>query len=344
MALLNVFALLVVLGVAAANPYLRVVQAQSTSPKMSAALSSGFSYCPTSLAPKISLECVAPGAKYADIFVNDVKVRREWAAPFMITGDFNGNANPWTPPSGTVTLKCVTNTDQVVVTGVFTCSTQPAVPSNGSGGATATTKADAVAATPPPQSVGVDPKYCVLIPATTYINQKSDDWVLQPDGKSLTFRPDDPFAGALPPYTARLIYEFEVPVESHYAITMASRTIDFYEHNDIFITFEQAGGLSLLRVINGKITSRRDGITKPTKSYHNQPNRYTRVALSVDHTEHTFSTTNKLKPGIKYQIIAGARSTKFQFYGLILFPCYKEQCWIWGDWFQENYLRICHLP
>ena len=322
--------------------YLRVIEANSQNPRKSDPLADNFRFCPTEFNDMISIECVAPeSATYAELYVNDQLQRRESVKPFTIAGDSGGNSNRWSVVAGRVALRCETNAGSASVYGYFECDTASAVagPAPSQSSAATKTPAPATGKTSP---VGVNSKYCVLIPATTYTNEKGDDWVLQPDGKSLTFRPNDTFGGALPPSTSKLFYTFEVPVESHYAITMASRTIHNTEHNDIWITF--GDGVTLIRLENGKISSRMDNLKGPLKSYHGQPNRYSKVALSVDHTEHTFSTTNKLKPGIKYRIVVGARSTQFQLYGLIMFPCYEEQCWIWGDWFQKNYLPICHLP
>jgi len=108
-----------------------VREARVSNPKKSAPLTNGFSICPIGFSKRgISLECVAPGATYADMKINWRTITTDNIRPFTSHGDKNGIANLWKwIPIGKVTVGCKTDTGAVWATGVFACnSTDPPPP------------------------------------------------------------------------------------------------------------------------------------------------------------------------------------------------------------------------
>lgn len=100
-----------------------VREAGVSNPKKSEPLKDGFSVCPIQFSKRgITLECVAPGATYADMKINWRTVTTDRTPPFTLHGDKNGVANLWKwIPIGKVTIGCKTDAGAVWATGKFTC-------------------------------------------------------------------------------------------------------------------------------------------------------------------------------------------------------------------------------
>lgn len=297
-----------------------VMEANFVNARRSAPLSKGFEFCVRDFSEAISLECEAPGASKAVFVVNGVHVRQESVAPFTVSGDNGGVAAAWVPPVGQVSLGCETDAGNVLINGRFACEDDPPPSPSPS----------------PAARVGVNASFCVGIPAASHTNQASSDWVTVDGG--LVFRPDDPSTSTVGPNTAKLVYQFSVPVASTYGVTMDSLTPHGTEHNDVWLTFDSF----TLRGKNEDGTlSIKPGLKQPLKAYQNDAARK-KVAFSVDFNPHSFSSTEVLVPGRNYTITVGARSTKFTLFGLILFPCVQEQC-ASGTQHWQNYLHVCHV-
>lgn len=314
-----------------------VREAEKMNGKASAPLQSNFKFCPRDFASSISLECVAPSASKAEMIVNGEVVRNEGTPPFMIAGDQNGNAFPWVPPMGTVTVGCRTSTGSVSISGRFECDSVLTPPPAASKNVDDDTDHDDDEMESPTAElaprVGESKSYCVLIPAQTHMNSASDEWM--PEGMALTYRPTSTFGGTVGPNHAPLRYMFTVPVPSHYFIALDSETPDRTEHNDAWIQFDS---VTLRRDVDGEIMAK-DSTSKPLKAYQNSGGRFT-GAFSVDHEPHSFATSQVLQPETTYTIVVSARSTMFKLYGIIMFPCAEEECLRFSQ-HTHRYAELC---
>ncbi len=312
-----------------------VREAGKVNGKSSEPLEPMFKFCPRDFASSITLECVAPGASSAEMVVDDKVVRNEGTSPFMMAGDLNGNAFPWVPPSGTVTVGCRTDVGSVWVSGRFDCD-GTATPSPATTNTEDDTDDEEKMPSPTPEPaprVGVSQSYCVKIPTQMHMNSASEDWV--PDGMALTYHPNSTFGGTVGPNRAPLRYTFTVPVSSTYFIALDSDTKDKTEHNDAWIQFDS---VTLRRNVDGEIMEM-DSTSKALKAYQNNAGRFT-GAFSVDHEPHSFATTQVLEPGETYEITVSARSTMFKLYGIILWPCAKEECVRFSE-HSRRYAGLC---
>ena len=338
-----------------ANPYFVVYEAGKIEPKRSEPLKHNFVFCPSSFAAKISLECVAPKANSASMYVNGVLTRKESVRPFIISGDNNGLANTWKTPEGEVSLRCTTSLgSSTSIKGKFSCpkptmavspipKVSPSPTTSAKTSPMPTTESTAeqdeksTTLASHEKTLPFSWKYCVGLPATSHTNALPNGWV-QFD-KALVYRPLDDCAHCIyPPNAAVLEYKFKVPIASRYAITMESETKDPTEHNDGWIGFKN--GITLIKIDpKTNVTSEIKGLAKPQKAYHNTARRY-EGAFSVDGKGYSFSTTKVLEPGVDYTITFGARSTQFKFFGLFLFPCSDDNCYHHTEYYLR-YLRIC---
>ncbi len=176
-------------------------------------------------------------------------------------------------------------------------------------------------------------KGCVLVNASNPLGGLGWGWSRE-EGGGVTFRKGDPFEGIVQGNASPLTYSFRVPIESNYAITLDMETTGWTEHNDVYLRFQYGGGLVLRRPGFERIPG-----GKYTKAYHNQNGRY-REAKSVDNFGHSFSTLAKLKPGERYFITVGGRSTKVTVHNIILFPCEGGKCTAF-DKYWGNTLSTC---
>lgn len=291
--------------------------------KSSSPLVQDFRFCVQNFTTGgVSVECVAPSATGAAMTVNNQVVRNESVAPYMIAGDNAGNAFPWMPPLGMVTLGCSTNIGSISLTGQFKCDTIATTPSPSPHGVTDATINNTNVETPTPSPtprVGISAKYCVQIPSQAHTNKASDLWV--PDGMALTYRPNSTYGGTVGPNHAPLRYVFKVQVASHYFIALTSKVPHATEHNDAWIQFDS---VTLRREVDGEIQTK-PSTSRPLKAYQNSGGKFT-GAFSIDHEPHSFATSQVLEPDVNYQITVSARSTMFKLYGIVLFPCTEEQC------------------
>ena len=176
-------------------------------------------------------------------------------------------------------------------------------------------------------------KGCVIVNASNPLGKLGRGWTRGEYG-GVTFRKGDPFEGIVPGGYSTLTYSFRVPIQSHYAITVDMATKGWTEHNDIYLRFQYGGGIVLKRPGHQRIPG-----AQFTKAYHNKNRRHTE-AKSVDNFGHSFSTLAELKPGVRYFITVGGRSTKVTVHNIVLFPCKGGQCTAFNPYW-DNTLATC---
>ncbi len=318
-----------------AAPRMRFVEAGRDG-KLGPVLTDGAQFCPDSFSSRgFSVRCEMNSPSVSFI-VDGRTVRVERVKPFVLNGDSNGLVFAYKFVWGTHKIACVGSDNQRVEHVIkFGCPPAqskpvppPPVPVTPQ---RATTRNDA----PEPENDSrypVKKEYCVTRKGTDHVNKRPGDWVQS--GTALTYRPDDydkhKTVGAS---TAVLTYEFKVAVESTYGVVVDMETRDWTEFNDVFVSCD--GGVTLrrgskLHVANG-----------PVKAYHNEKGRR-KISSSVDFDPHAISTKMKLRPGVVYRCRVHARSTRTTVHGLILFPCWEDEC-------NENspkwrhYLGVCHV-
>lgn len=281
--------------------------------------------CATNLFPSYSIECVPDKpTTSASFFIDGTFSREESVRPYVLTGDAGGVANPWSPPSSSLTVACeLPNGEKVSSQITFSCP----------GGGSSTTPTAPSPSPKPPKTDPVPPAVgkngCVRIGALNYVSKKGM-WTVE-DG-ALIYKKGDPSRGIDGPSTAPVTYSFVAPVTSRYAVTLDMRTEGGVDHNDVWIEFED-GGFSLERA---------DGSQKDskgwTKAYHNKNGRAV-LAFSVDFNPHSISTKKMLQKGVRYTIRVAGRSTKVWIYSIVMFPCSGSQCVIGSYW--NNQVAMC---
>lgn len=199
-------------------------------------LKSGTTFCPKFFSERgFSVECTAPpSARSASFRVNGRFQRREMATPFMIAGDHAGIIFPWsTFKSGKNVISCAINTgESVTAEVVLDCGEE--MPGKKKKAADKRSKS-----TPKPRPVEVprlgpvSTKSCTTISATDYVGSLSKGWEIVADG--IFYKKDDPFAGVVPPSTARVTYKFTPPVTSKYAFVLDMTTSHPTEHNGMLL-------------------------------------------------------------------------------------------------------------
>lgn len=174
-----------------------------------------------------------------------------------------------------------------------------------------------------------DKSGCVVIPfwKVKYVNK---GWVKNSYG--ITYKPGDKFEGVVKGFTSDIKFPFWVPKKGRYAVTLDMTTKHWTEHNDAWLRFEN-GGFQLRRFHRMRRASGH------VKAYHNKNGRSI-AAYSVDFDPHSFSTNKKLRPGKKYEMIVGARSTQWTLHRIIMFPCDGRQC-EYNSAYWKRYVKTC---
>lgn len=162
---------------------------------------------------------------------------------------------------------------------------------------------------------------CVSIDATHPLKWNlPKGWTRERNYGGVTYRKWSKFGGVFRAGTAPLTYEFWVPKYSQYAIVLDMTTKHWTEHNDVFLKFSHGSGVNLWR-----FGRKRYGGRGYLKAYHNKNGR-AKQSFHVDFKAHSFATVEKLRPGRKYYITIGARSTQLTVHRILLFPCSGTRC------------------
>ena len=298
-------------------------------------LTNGLTFCPHLFSSNgYSIKCEI-SSSYAEFQVGSKRVRYERFPPFFISGDSNEYVFPYSHVWGTHIIGCYGENDQKIEVEVkFGCPVEAPQPETVSQQTpTSATPQRATSRSDSPDSTySVRKDYCISRKGTDHINRLPYGW--EKDGTAVTYLPNDfdkhKTVGAS---TAVLVYKFMVPVESTYGIVVDMETRDYTEFNDVFVSCD--GGVMLRKGSKARESNR------PVKAYHNKKGR-AKVSSSVDFNPHAISTKSTFKPGREYRCRIHARSTRTTVHGLILFPCFKNECTEDSPKWQ-SYLRICNV-
>lgn len=309
-----IFIMLGAFALVGANPIIRAIE--SGSGGTTADLIFGSSFCPFGFASGFSVQCLVPGATSVRFFVDNTLVSTQTQEPFVLNGLTDGAVNSWANFSlGDAQISCVgDNGCATIWKGRIECVGSPTP----------------TPAAPIPPSVD----NCVTVPGGEFNGMITDGWVLNETTNSVEYEPESSFGGIVPPNTAQLMYTFMVPIETTYGISIDMGTNGVTEHNDVFIRFSE--GITLRRG-----DSVLDPNTGFVKAYHNRNGRSKQV-FSVDNNPHTLSVSETLKPGVEYTVTIGARSTMTTVYGIILFPCFANECQSGRPLWQQQ-IALCNV-
>ncbi len=288
-------------------------------------LAPNFQICPKAFSSRGFTVACEPDMTAAAVsfYVNGTYIRTEVVPPYSIAGDIFTYYRPWHAAPGQLTITCrarnfLGDEQFITVMGTFTCGYSLPI--------RVVTRS-------------IRKSDCVGIPANTYKLPRPELWVPQSDGSLGYALKDNSLLPAEPSEETSLRYSFVVPTEARYGITLDSATMGDVDYNDVWIIFD---GLTLRGYDNRTgLSSVYENIHGPVKAYQNFMKR-SKAIFSVDHNPHTFSTTNKLKPGLVYNITIAARSTKFRLYGIMLFPCDGADC-VAGTSHWQRSINMCSI-
>lgn len=300
-----------------------------TTEKHSKTLNSNDRVCPNDYPKGFAIDCRGGMVGPVKFFVDGNEVRKVSTWPYTLNGHRKGTRYPYKgyKLGATMVIKCQSSSNGPTKSARITFS------------CTKTKKVKNIVRKATPKKSNAFTKHansntrkhnnwrwpggsgCVVVNASNPINALTKGWSREKNGDGLTFRAGDPFEGIVRQGTSPLHYEFQVPRKSTYAITVDMTTRGWTEHNDIFIQFKHGKGLKLFKPPG----STYEPGHAYTKAYHNHFGRAKEVR-SVDGSGHFFSTISELRPGEKYVITIGARSTKVTVHNIVLFPCRRWNC------------------
>lgn len=147
---------------------------------------------------------------------------------------------------------------------------------------------------------------------------------MEPDERSVTFRPGDPSRNTQDACKFPLTYDFRATRSKHYGIVLDITTHERKEHNDVWAGFfdgvGEMKGFQLLQ--HGAEDLYAD---KYIKVFHNENGRAA-FSKTVNGMWYSISTGISLKKGRKYSLVVCGRSTQVTLHQVLLLPCKREDC------------------